>query len=216
MVTHCKPFLQICCIFCISFNLCADDTQNVKDAFAAYKAQRWEEAAHLLKPLADKGDADACAIMGQLSAEGLGVKKNLPSALHYYQKATSKDHDGIVAYQIGYIYALGGEGVAKNPEEAMRWYKISAKKNNPAAQSSLANFYLEGVAVAKNEKLAAELYRKAALQEFKIAQYNLGIMYLKGLGVPQSKVLAIKWLSRAANNDHPEAKKVLAKITETP
>jgi TPR repeat protein len=57
-----------------------------------------------------------------------------------------------------------GRGVAKNPAEAVRWYRKAAEQGFAMAQFNLATMYAEGVGVAKDEAEAMRWYRKAAEQ----------------------------------------------------
>jgi TPR repeat protein len=115
-----------------------------------------------------------------------------------------------------------GIGVAKDEEEAVKWYRKAAEQGNGEAQSLLGLMYAGGRGVAKNEAEAMGWFRKAAqseLQDFSkqpihfaggyegairaaesgnaLAQTMVGKMYLTGSGVAQNDVEAVRWLTEA-------------------
>ena len=75
-----------------------------------------------------------------------------------------------------------GWGVSRDGNEAVRWYKLSAKQGYADAQFNLGVIYHEGKAVPQDYIEAAKWYRLAAEQGSVLAQYNLGIMHRKGQG----------------------------------
>ena len=96
------------------------------------------------------------------------------------QKAESGDANAQA--EIGYSYQYG-DGVEKNPNEALKWNLLAANQGNPMAQHNLAVMYDEGVDIPENNAEAIKWYRKAAEQGHPRAQLNLGIMYWQGEGV---------------------------------
>jgi len=105
---------------------------------------------------------------------------------------------------LGYMYAHG-EGVRKDPKEAVKWYLKSALQGLSSAQTNLASMYQNGRGVKKNLKEARKWYLKAAAQGEPNAQNSLGIIYEAGIGVEPNDAMAIKWYQKAANLRHTEA-----------
>lgn len=54
-----------------------------------------------------------------------------------------------------------GEGVDKNPAEAVRWHSKAAESGDVVALRLVASYYERGYGVEKNVEVAADLYRKA-------------------------------------------------------
>lgn len=71
------------------------------------------------------------------------------------------------------IYYESGLGVAKNYEEAVKWYRKAAEQGNPVAQNSLAYCYEKGKGITKNIDEAITWYRKAANQGDNSAEKSL-------------------------------------------
>ncbi len=120
---------------------------------------------------------------------------------------------------IGHLYRWG-QGVEKDIQQALHWYRLAAEKGFSRAQANLASIYLqgdEGVAVDYTE--AHKWFSAAAVQNLAVAQYNLGLMYELGLGVEKNEPRALGWYNLAAKAGQPEAIERLSqlvKTTETP
>lgn len=100
-------------------------------------------------------------------------------------------------------YALGlryykGDGMAKQPAEAVKWYRRAADHGYAKAQNSLGVCYHQGKGVPQDAVKAVKWYRQAADQGFALAQANLGICYATGAGVAKNPVASITWYRKAA------------------
>ena len=61
------------------------------------------------------------------------------------------------------MYSIG-KGVEKDFSKAANWFQLSAKQDNPQAQSYLGVLYANGLGVEKNSVKAETLFRLAANQ----------------------------------------------------
>jgi hypothetical protein len=95
------------------------------------------------------------------------------------------------------MYATG-DGVGRDPAEAVRWYRMAADRGNAEAQNDLAVMYDAGDGVAEDDAEAVRWYRQAAAGGNPSAQHNLGLMYADGDGVRRDQTRAYMWLSVAA------------------
>ena len=91
-----------------------------------------------------------------------------------------------------------GDGVAKDLEQAVEWFRKAAEQGHAKAQLYLALCYAKGLGVAKDPEKAVYWYRKAAEQGFAKAQNNLGFCYAKGEGVAMDLEKAVYWYRKAA------------------
>jgi TPR repeat protein len=91
-----------------------------------------------------------------------------------------------------------GEGVEKDPEQAVLWYTKSAEQGNAKGQTNLGHCYSNGIGVEQDLEKAAYWTRKAAEQGLARAQNNLGDYYENGKGVEQSYEQAFYWYEKAA------------------
>ncbi len=109
-------------------------------------------------------------------------------------------------YSLGVCYRCG-DGVEKNLEEAIKWYKKAAEQGYAKAQYNLAVCYDSEYGVEKNVEEAVKWYRKSAEQGYARAQHNLGICYYNADGVIQNNVKALAWVCAAcANGDNGTTK----------
>jgi len=95
----------------------------------------------------------------------------------YKQKAEQGDLNSQA--EIGYCYQYG-DGVAKDPQKALKWNLMAAKQGNAMAQHNLAVMYDEGVDISEDNVEAIKWYMEAAEQGHPSAQLNLGVMYWRG------------------------------------
>ena len=86
-----------------------------------------------------------------------------------------------------------GDGIPKNYEEALKWFRLSAEQGNIGAKTNLGWMHDYGYGVPQDRKEAIRLYRHSAELGNIYAQYNLGIINDNGEGVPQDYNLAHMW-----------------------
>lgn len=121
------------------------------------------------------------------------------------QKA--KNGDKIAQFKLGYSYSRNN-----NNEEAVKWFKKSAKQGYLNAQSYLASYYKWGVGVKKNieksnfwYKKAYKSYKKKALEGDVSSQVFIAACYQRGEGVKKNTKKAIKWYKKAMKQGNIKA-----------
>jgi TPR repeat protein len=107
-------------------------------------------------------------------------------------------------YYIGKMFQLG-KGVAKDNDEALKYYTKAADKGYAQAQNALGGMFHDGYGVNRDYKMAVLWYKKAAEQGYASAQNNLAYMYTNGYGVTKNYEEAIKWLKKAVEQGDPVA-----------
>ena len=113
-------------------------------------------------------------------------------------------------YQVGQSYSIG-DGVEKDDEEAVDWYRKAAQNGHAEAMYELAECYYLGMGVEEDEEEAVKWYRKAARKGHVEAMYKMAGCYYSGDGVAESDARAKHWYQKAAEAGHKEAKKALKK-----
>ena len=88
-----------------------------------------------------------------------------------------------------------GDGVSKDPAEAVRWYRKAAEQGDAQAQNDLGRCYATGTGVPQDAVEAVAWYRKAAEQGNAEGQFNLAICYRDGTGVAKDPAEAVKMVS---------------------
>ena len=105
---------------------------------------------------------------------------------------------------LGRMY-LGGFGLRRNTNEAIRWYTLAGDSGFVGAASILAYLYWNGShGVAKNYSEAIKWATSAAAHGDAKACLLLGVMYSEGQGVPRDFTQAYLWTSVAAQTSGHE------------
>lgn len=119
-------------------------------------------------------------------------ERNYTESVKYYHEA-AKLGNVDAQLSLGFCYDLG-RGVEVNKKEAVKWYILSASKNNKYALANLANILYD----VKDYEEAVKWYRKSADLGLDYAQYRMGLSYQFGRGVPKDDAEAAKWFRLAA------------------
>jgi len=120
-------------------------------------------------------------------------KKGLyKQAIKSFLVAVSKN-DNRAMLAIGIMYA-NGDGVNKDQNKSIVWFKKAANAKNVYAYNKLGNYY----ASKEDYKEAFKWFEKAANTGDSKASYNLGYFYTGGLGVKQDLKMALNWYGKAA------------------
>jgi len=157
------------------------------------------------------------------AANALGDETSAPVAetknqLTPLRKAAAR---GDIAAQFALAWRYqDGNGVPKDPAEAVKWYrKVATRGEAPHdhflvlnARSMLGNYYRLGVGVPEDPVEAMKWYRLAAAEGDAEAQASLGEMYADGAGAPLNDALAVKWFRKAATRGNPRAQMDLANM----
>ncbi|HSE50454.1 MAG TPA: TonB family protein [Terriglobales bacterium] len=119
--------------------------------------------------------------------------------------------DSKAQVELGAAYAAG-TGVAKDDQEAARWFEKAAKKDDAEAQFRLAQAYASGQGVKQDLGKAAGWMKKAAEQGNLAAISRLGLIFLRGEGVAQDNAKALKLLREGAERNDAVAEYGMALI----
>lgn len=120
--------------------------------------------------------------------------------------------DAMAQYFVGQMYRKG-DGVEKNSEQALSWYRKAAEQGNRPALYNLGWMYDSGEDVPKDLEKALFWYEKAAQQGDPYAPFNIGAMYYSGRDFPKDLQKALLWFDVAILNGNEKGRKWRAKIT---
>jgi hypothetical protein len=96
----------------------------LQQGMAAYQRQGYVKAAQLLRPLAERGDAQAQTYLGFMYEYGRGVPQSYAEAAIWYCLAAEQGH-AQAQYLLGLIYDKGF-GVRRDYVEAHKWLNLAA------------------------------------------------------------------------------------------
>lgn len=162
----------------------------------------------LLKPLADKGDADAQYRVGLLYYES----RNLFAAARYFKLAADQG-DANARFRLGALYC-SGMGVPKNLDECMRLSRQAADAGITQAQVNLATRYLTGDGTQQNYPEAARLAGLAAAKGDSTGQFVLGMCSELGAGVPKDKDEALRLYKLSADKGNTAAQRAVQRLAD--
>jgi hypothetical protein len=95
---------------------------------AANGRQDYVTGARLLRPLAEQGNAEAQAILGNMYRVGRGVPQDFAEAIKWYRKAVAQGNS-MAQRSFGDMYEHGW-GVAKDDAEAAKWHRMAADQGD--------------------------------------------------------------------------------------
>ena len=142
------------------------------------------EAIKYYLDAADRGHAGAMNDLGGVFEYGVGIPKNLATALVWYEKAAEFGHAGAMTH-MGRLSEDGLE-IPQDFANARHWYEKAAALGNAASMNNLANLYRYGRGVDPNLPAAANWYLKAAELGVASAMNSFGELSEGGTGVPQN------------------------------
>jgi TPR repeat protein len=99
-----------------------------------------------------------------------------------------------------------GEGVTRDPHQALLWLRTAGELGDPAAQFELGNAYASGRDAPLDPREAVVWYTRAAEQGHAGAEFELGKRYARGDGVLPDANQANYWIGRAVAADLPQAR----------
>lgn len=125
--------------------------------------------------------------------EGLGVQKNETRSFELNREAATEGHaDAVLA--MGWFY-LNGTGVARDLDQARKWYRKSAKRGDTRAMFSLGQ-----MAQDERDRSDAKMwFERAADADHHRSKFWLGKLYWRGRGVEMDKRRARQFFQAAAD-----------------
>ncbi|HEY2620004.1 MAG TPA: caspase family protein [Acetobacteraceae bacterium] len=183
-----------------------------RDATAKPAPVQATDAQQSLRELAEQGQPQAQIDLGLLYAKGLGVAKDYPTAMQWFQRAAGQGAPRAL-FLVGLMYERGF-GVPRNYDTALDWYRRAAAKNAPLAELALARFYGQGLGVERDPAQRAAWLLRAANQGNPQAQFILGNIYRRGIDVPQDPATAAQWYQRAVLQEFVPAEMQLGLMYE--
>jgi hypothetical protein len=157
-----------------------------------------------------RGDDDATALLGWFFDSGKHVRRDYARAAELYRRVV-RDNPS-VQWRLGVMYDLG-QGVAENPQEAVRLFRQAAAADDANANASLAVMYANGRGVRTDHGQAMRYYRRAADLGASAGFLGVGILYHYGLGVAPSPNEAAAWYLAAHAMRDSRARELIATLS---
>ena len=164
---------------------------------------RGQEAFEMAKRNATAGKPNDLATLGRFYREGIGVERDLKTAVSFYLQAAEQG-DKMAPAKLGYCHACG-VGVEKDSAKALDWYRKGAEMGEGDAIGGVGWCYEKGNGVTKDEKEAVKWYTKAAEKGNSWALYKLGNCFANGIGVAKDPVRAVDFYRKGAEMGDSDA-----------
>ena len=104
----------------------------IVEADRAIEARRFADALAILRPLADTGNAQAQARLGDAYMQGQGIPRDDAAAGRWYERAALQGETG-AQIKLAAMY-VSGNGVLRNNNLAYVWYGTAARLGSGAAK----------------------------------------------------------------------------------
>lgn len=181
---------------------CGGARAGLDEGLAALTRRDYAAAAKELRPLAERGNAEAQYRIGLMYEFGRGYPQDKAQGIAWFRKSAAQGHTA-AQQELGVIYTTG-DGVAKDDVQAVEWFRKAATAGNPTAQYNLGLMTAKGAGVRQDYAQALDWFRKAAVQGMAPAQFKVGVAYEHGAGVAADPVLAYANYAIAARDGNPE------------
>lgn len=172
---------------------------DLEDGLRAFNRGEHVVPYKILRPLAERGNAQAQFWVGHMFRTGQGTKEDRTEAVRWYRLGAEQGNRD-AQYMLGFVYAEG-LGVPQDYEESAEWFLRATKQGDISAQTALGMLYADGDGVPKDHGKSQHWYRKAADGYRGLAgkgdgsaMLSLYLAHMKGNGVPQDRETAYMWL----------------------
>ena len=130
--------------------------QDIEAARAASAAGDYEAALAQLRPLAERGDAEAQTYIGAMYAAGEGVAQDYGEAARLLRLAAEQGF-AKAQYNLGVMYATG-QGVTQDMVRAYLWFDLAAAlgDDNGRRYRDMAAWSLSPAQIAEAKRLATQ------------------------------------------------------------
>lgn len=160
---------------------------------------------------ADAGNPQAQRALGLAliaAAQGADTPSALSGVDSLRQAAARGDAQARVG--LGKLYLQGSALVARDYGQSLRWFKLAARDNEPAAAYYLGVQYSNGYGVLADAAAAFQWFLQAAQRGVPAAMFRLANAYRYGQGVAVDNQKAVASYEAAAELEYPPAVQTLA------
>lgn len=151
-------------ILCIMLVTGAAHAASLDEAIRRYESGQYQEAAKILIPLAEAGDASAQQKLSTMYFYGRGVPENEERAMQWARRSADKGNLDAMFF-IGTMYVFGDvipKTVSDPDLEAAKWLFEAASRGHADAEYGLGLLFLAGKGVVQNQDEAMKWIRRAA------------------------------------------------------
>lgn len=196
-----------------------------------------QEAARWMTRAAELDEPNAQYSLGMFYGQGCGVERSFEKVRYWMGRAEKNgDMDAPeIVENIKGVEEIQAAADAGDPEaqakiagilmsfhspqnfrESLEYAKKAAEGGSLHGMYVLALAYQHGRGTEQDHKAAFHWYEKAAVAGYAPAQTNLACLYGRGDGVEQDEETAMQWLRKAADQQDPDALRILSNAPKEP
>lgn len=202
----------------VSSSVSESTSDSMDHARSAVSLGDFSRAAQFYQKAADAGNSSAMILLGDLYANGRGVKTDYLQAVKLYQSA-QKAGEAAAAGRLAFM-TVQGWGVPKNLSKGAEMLQTSANKGDPFARGKLGMLILRGsvesqlwvcgpVAQACVPERVIPLFQGGTKENDPESMYQLGELSRAGRGVPLDSQQAVRLFKTAADLGDPRGQHAL-------
>ncbi len=164
-------------------------------------SEKYEKAKSLLRPPAEKNNAEAQLLLGYLYYGG-DPKTTATQSQYWLGRSAKNGNAEAVALVASTNFKIGSWSSEPESRKSLSLTLKAANMNSAEAQRSLACSYAHGDIVPQDDLKTMCWDEKAAKQGLAESQNDLALMLLHGMGGEVNSEKAIYWYRQSASKDH--------------
>ena len=170
------------------------------------------QALKLFLQAGEAGSADALTNAAIMLSMGAGAAPDQFESTRLLRRAAQMG-SGYAHGLLAEAY-LGGRGIERDYAAALDWATRAPARSNPYARLVHARMVAFGLGLTPDPPKAFALFRALAEEGYAPAQQQVGLSYASGFGTLRDLAQARMWLTKAADNDFPQAMLILADMLD--
>ena len=140
--------IRLSVIFVLFFVLVLHAFADYTKGLDAYLKEDYATALKEFKPLAEKGNAEAQAMLSYMYRSGKGVLGDDVEAVKWSRQAAEQGYaPAQTSLGVRYKYGIG---VSEDDVEAVKWYRLAAEQGYAIAQYFLGEMYANGEGIPED------------------------------------------------------------------
>ena len=171
----------------------------------------WQKAKHYFSLSANHGNTQAMCELANMYQYGIGIERDTMKAMELYSQAANEGN-GFAMKKLARSFNNGDLGVLDESRSIEYYakafdalYECAMGENDPIAQHTLGESFMDGEGVKQNYDRAVGYYERAVKNNYPNALNSLAICYREGWGVNKDKKTAFELQLKSSLLGLPQA-----------
>ena len=170
-----------------------------------------EDAIKTCQKLSEENIPLGIYLYARALKEGNGTERDLSEAVRLFTKAAEAGNVDAM-YYVGRSYFYPDEGVTRDDDKAIEWYRKAMANGSTQAICGLSHAYKIGQGVPKDNDEAIKLSWTAVEKEEACGMQQIGSAFMLGTSFKKDMSEALKWLKKAAAKGAPGAMLIIGNL----